>query len=279
MYNLYYLKSTLDDKIYVGITNNPDRRYYEHIHYTVEKNHYNGNWIRKTLKNGGEIKMEVVLSNLTKKAAIQLEIRLIEMLKKLTPKYITNTAQGGYGFNHKGIPHSEEHKKALEKAQPHKVRIPKDILYDLYVNKKLSKKKIGKIYNCGPTTIDRRLIEYGIQARTTINYKASYKLDKEEILNLYLNEKLSMLEIANINNIGINGIRTFMNREGIKIDSNRKTPKKPNMEVLKQLKELYNSGIKQKEIAKIMNFCEGHISYLLNRYIRNQDKLTENNQI
>ena len=92
----------------------------------------------------------------------ELEIKLIEMLKKLTPKYITNTAQGGYGFNHKGIPHSEEHKKALEQAQPHKVRLPKDELLDLYVNKKLSKKKIGKIYGCGTTTIDRRLKEYNI---------------------------------------------------------------------------------------------------------------------
>ena len=29
MYKLYYLKSTLDDKIYIGITNNPNRRYFD----------------------------------------------------------------------------------------------------------------------------------------------------------------------------------------------------------------------------------------------------------
>ena len=29
MYQLYYLKSTLDDKIYIGITNNPNRRYFD----------------------------------------------------------------------------------------------------------------------------------------------------------------------------------------------------------------------------------------------------------
>jgi len=252
MYNLYYLKSTLDDKIYVGITNNPERRYYEHIHYTVEKNHYNGNWIRKTLKNGGEIKMEVVLSNLTKKAAIQLEIRLIEMLKKLTPKYITNTAQGGYGFNHKGIPHSEEHKKALEKAQPHKVRIPKDILYDLYVNKKLSKKKIGKIYNCGPTTIDRRLIEYGIQARTTINYKVSYKLDKDEILDMFINKQISISEIANIFNIGDNGIRSLLKREGIDTGLNKNKLKYDRIKIKERYLILLNENKKKKEIYDII---------------------------
>jgi predicted GIY-YIG superfamily endonuclease len=86
MYHLYYLKSTLDDKIYIGITNNPDRRYYEHINYTVEKNHYNGNWIKKTLKKGGDIKMIITLSNLSKKVAIQLEIKLIALFKKITPK-------------------------------------------------------------------------------------------------------------------------------------------------------------------------------------------------
>jgi predicted GIY-YIG superfamily endonuclease len=30
MYHLYYLKSTLDDKIYIGITNNPNRRIRQH---------------------------------------------------------------------------------------------------------------------------------------------------------------------------------------------------------------------------------------------------------
>jgi predicted GIY-YIG superfamily endonuclease len=107
MYHLYYLKSNLDEKIYIGVTNNPKRRYYQHINYTVEKNHYNGNWIRKTLNNGGEIEMVIIIGNLTKKMAIQLEINIIDMIKRLAPKSLTNTAQGGLGFNHKGIPHSD----------------------------------------------------------------------------------------------------------------------------------------------------------------------------
>jgi len=265
MYHLYYLKSTLDDKIYIGITNNPDRRYYEHINYTVEKNHYNGNWIKKTLKKGGEIKMIIALSNLSKKVAIQLEIKLIALFKKITPKKVTNTAQGGLGFNHKGIPHSEEHKGALEAAQPHKVRIPKEVLYDLYVNQKLSKKKIGEIYGCGATTIDRRLIEYNIKIRRTPNYKISYKLDKEEILDMYIEKKMSILEISNKLEIGISGIRYLLQRENIKTNLNRF--KSVDREKIKQkYKELMEMKIGKMKIYEILskefNLSSGYLSKL-----------------
>lgn len=253
MYYLYYLKSTLDDKIYIGITNNPERRYYEHINYTVEKKHFNGNWIRKTLKRGGEIKMKIALSNLSKKSAIQIEIKMIELLKKLTPKKITNTAQGGLGFNHKGIPHSEEHKRALEKAQPHKVRIPKDILYDLYVNQKLSKKKIGEIYECGATTIDRRLIEYNIKPRTTPNYKISYKINKEEVLDMFLNKRLSILKIAEHFNIGFSGIRYLLQREGVDTSLNRNKVTFDKEELENRYLNLINENIKKMEVYEILS--------------------------
>ena len=267
MYYLYYLKSTLDDKIYIGITNNPDRRYYEHINYTVEKNHYNGNWIRKTLKKGGEIKMKIALFNLTKKAAIELEIKMIALLKKLTPKKITNTADGGLGFNHKGIPHSEEHKRALEKAQPHKVRIPKETLYDLYVNKKLSKKKIGEIYGCGATTIDRRLIEYNIKPRTTPNYKISYKINKEEVLDMFLNKRMSILKIAEHFNIGFSGIRYLLQREGVDTSLNRNKVTFDKEELENRYSNLIKGNMKKMEIYEILskefNLSSSYISKLL----------------
>lgn len=266
MYNLYLLKSTLDKRVYIGITKYPKIRYKAHLKYSIKKGHFNGNWINSTINKGGQIIMDVILTNLSKNKAVLLETELIKLFRSLNIE-ITNTASGGIGFSHKGIPHSEEHKRNLALSQPHKVRIPKEDLFELYINQKLSKKEIGKIYNCGATTIDRRLVEYNIPMRTTKNYKVSYKLNREEILNLYLIEKLSMLEIANRFNIGINGIRTFLNREGIEIDSGRKTPRKPNSEVLLKLNELYNSGLKQRDIAKNMGFSEGHISYLLNRYV------------
>ena len=281
MYHLYYLRSSIDDKIYIGITNNPDRRYYEHINYTVEKNHYNGNWIRKTLKKGGEIKMEIALSNLTKKVAIELEIKMIALLKKLTPKKVTNTADGGLGFNHKGIPHSEEHKRALERAQPHKVRIPKETLYDLYVNKKLSKKKIGEIYSCGATTIDRRLKEYGINARRTPNYKASYKLDDDLVLDMFLNKRMSVLKIAKHLNLGANAIRTFLTRKNIptglnkRIKSNKETNKKYTKELIEKIEKLTVGGYSLDYISNETGLSKNKISYIkkyysLSKYIKKE---------
>ena len=130
MYNLYFLKSNLDNRIYIGITKYPKNRHKAHLKYSTKKGHFNGNWIRSTIERGGEINMDVVLQNLSKERAIKLEIGLIKMFRSLNID-ITNTAQGGLGFDHTGIPHSEQHKKNIELTQPHKVRIPKDILYEL----------------------------------------------------------------------------------------------------------------------------------------------------
>jgi len=266
MYSLYYLKSNVDDKIYLGITNNPSRRYYQHINYTVEARHHNGNWIRKVLNKGGKIKMNIIISGLTKSSAIILEKKFIEFFRKVINKKLTNTSDGGLGFNHRGIPHSEEHKKSIEAAQPHKVRIPKDILYELYINQSLSKKKIANIYDCGPTTIDRRLIEYNIKTRTTINYKISYKVDKNEILDMYLNKKMTISNISKTLGVGYSAVRCLIQRE--KIDTSRnKFSKKCDLRKIKlRYDELIKTNIKKMKIYEIMssefNLSKGYLSRL-----------------
>lgn len=270
MYNLYYLKSSLDNRIYIGITKYPAKRYKDHLRYSIKESHYNGNWIRKTLERGGEINMIVICSNLSADSAMMLEKKMISMFRKLNIP-ITNTADGGLGFNHKGIPHSEEHKKNIELAQPHKVRIPKEILYDLYVNKNLSKKSIGKLYNCGSTTIGRRLNEYKIPIRKTKNYKASYKIDNEKIIDLYTNQKITLLQIAKMYNIGVSAIKTLLNREKVKIDSKRQGKRRINdkfTERLNKIKELLNANLLQKDIAKEVGICEGYLSGLIKNYLK-----------
>lgn len=263
MYNLYYLSSDVDDKIYIGITNNPKRRYHAHLKYTIKRSYHNGNWIRKVLNQGGEIKMNIILSNLSKEAATKLEIKIIDLLKNIASDKITNTAQGGLGFNHRGVPHSEKHKIALEKAQPHKVRIPKDELYDLYVNKRLSKKEIGYIYRCGATTIDRRLIEYNIPIRSTMNFKISHKLNKSDIINRF-KSGLSMLQISNQFGIGISAIRLILQKENIDTSTN-KFKKAYNLEELKELYlELLQLGLKKmkiyEEIANRYGLSRAYVS-------------------
>ena len=253
MYNLYYLTSSLDDRIYIGITNNPKRRFDHHLKYTKKANHYNGYWIRKTINEGGEIKMNIAVTNLTKENAIQLEIKMIDMLRKIASDKITNTAQGGLGFNHKGVPQSEKHKKNLELAQPHKVRIPKEVLYDLYVNQKLSKKKIGDIYGCGATTIDRRLIEYEIPVRKTPNYKISYKLDKNKIINMYINKRMSIIAISEKLKVGFSGVRELLKREGINTGLNKFSDSCDKSKIKERYNDLIEQKVKKMKIYEMMS--------------------------
>lgn len=266
MYNLYYLKSTLDQRVYIGITKYPKERHRAHLKYSIQKSHYNGNWIRKTLEKGGEIQMNIVCSGLSPTIAMQLEIKMIAMFRKLKIE-ITNTADGGLGFNHKGIPHSEEHKAALEKAQPHKVRIPKDILYDLYVNQKLSKKKIGEIYECGATTIDRRLIEYNISPRTTPNYKVSYKLDRELVIKMFIEKNMTICDIAQKFGIGHSGIRLLLQREKLDTGLNNSRKKYDIVALKKRYLELVKIGSKKMKIWQTLSdefrLSIGHISKLV----------------
>lgn len=221
MFSLYLLTSNIDDNCYIGITNNIKRRYEQHIKYCKNKRYYNARWINKVIDNNGQIDMKIISDNLSENEAIYYEKLFIKIYKGIGIK-LTNISEGGKGFSHKGVPHSEQHKKNLEKAQPHKIRIPKDILYDLYINKELTKDSIGEMYNCGPNAIHRRLEEYGIPIRTTKNYKISYTLDKDEIFRLYFDEDMTMNQISIKLGIHNNVIRDFLIRNGVKTKRKRK---------------------------------------------------------
>ena len=213
-YYLYLLTSNLDDKCYIGVTSKPKTRLWEHKH--KKYNYYNSNWIFKTLRNGGEINMKILSDKLNKKQAGYYEILFIKIFKKLNIK-LTNLSEGGFNGNFKGLRHSEYSKKKSEESQPHKIIIPKDILYNLYINEKLSKKTIAKIYNCGPTSIDRRLKEHNISIRKTKNYKLSEILNEQEILDLYINKDISMSKISKIYNTTNCAIRIILKRNNVKI--------------------------------------------------------------
>jgi len=213
-YNLYMLESSIDTKIYVGITSNIESRYKQHIKYGRKHKYYKQNWINSVLNKGGDITMTILFSKLNKEQAVLLEIYTIDLCRKMN-FHITNTAKGGLGFDHTGVPHSEEHKRNLEKAQPHKIRIPKDVLYDLYINQKLSKKKIGIIYNCGTTSIHRRLLEYKIPIRETKNYKLSSKTDQTKVVDLYKNTDMHYEDISKELNISVGVVRTILKKNNI----------------------------------------------------------------
>lgn len=272
MFYLYLLSSNIDNNFYIGITNNPKRRFKQHTTYSCKKKYHSSYWIEKVKREGGEISMKILLEGLSQEMAVKCEINFISLFKKLNFK-LTNISDGGLGFNHKGIPHSEEHKRNIEKGQPHKVRIPKDILYDLYVNKKLSKKSIGKMYGCGATTIDRRLHEYRIEIRVTKNYKMSYKFDNEEIISSYKSENISILQLSKKYNVSANCIRDIFIKNGVNIERVSKRSKKRydsvSEEFIEKLKYLYlEMKLKQKEIAKILNLSVSYICQLIGWHIK-----------
>jgi hypothetical protein len=52
----------------------------------------------------------------------------------------------------------------------------KDLVYDLYINQKLSKKDLGEKYNCDPDVIDRILHEFKIPVRNNSESKIGLRI-------------------------------------------------------------------------------------------------------
>ena len=92
----------------------------------------------------------------------------------------------------------------------------KDELYDLYWNKGLSTVEIGKIFGFNNNTIRRWMIEYGIPRRSLSESKFKLKLSKEELEDLYINKKLSTVEIARMYNVDMERVRNKLIYYGIK---------------------------------------------------------------
>jgi hypothetical protein len=62
---------------------------------------------------------------------------------------------------------TEKVKRLVDYSKEHlKIKIQKEELEKYYLQEKLSCPKIAKIYGCHKTTINRRLIEYGIPRRS-----------------------------------------------------------------------------------------------------------------
>jgi hypothetical protein len=108
MYNLYVLKDPTTDEVkYVGYTNRPKIRLWEHIR-DAKKNvkTHKSNWIRKVLLDGKSPIMEVVksVSDLE-----QVKLEEINLIRDLKDKgfYLTNSTNGGDGGYNKKM--KEDH--------------------------------------------------------------------------------------------------------------------------------------------------------------------------
>ena len=77
-------------------------------------------------------------------------------------------------------------------------KFSKDMLYSLYVEQKTPMRKLAKIIGCKHMTdVQRLLKKHGIPIRTTSEACTKYTFDKDVLYDMYINKKMSGLEIAN----------------------------------------------------------------------------------
>ena len=121
-------------------------------------------------------------------------LRFLYLVKKLSPIQIANKFNCGERtiytrlYEYKiPIRHDKERKDITEQK-----------LKDLYLDKKMSIGRIAEMFKCSKGTIWAKLCQYNIEARTKSEAnKGKYKIEiPEEIKSLYINNKLSICEIA-----------------------------------------------------------------------------------
>lgn len=82
---------------------------------------------------------------------------------------------------------------------PHRVvKISKELLKELYIDRKLSSVQIAKRFNCSKSMILSRLYKYDIPIRRT---KLKIKVTKNKLRHLYTNRGLSIHKISKVLNI------------------------------------------------------------------------------
>lgn len=96
LYKIYYLKCPINNEVcYIGVSNNPKRRFIEHCSYTYEMNKKN-NWIKSLKEIGLKPILEIVEENSSKEEISKREKEHIKMFTKLL-----NAQSGGYNIKPK----------------------------------------------------------------------------------------------------------------------------------------------------------------------------------
>lgn len=186
---IYKISDDIGNVRYIGKSNNPRRRLYQHIN--DKSNRHKFNWLQSIIKRGKKPLIEVVekvsISNWKER-----EIYWIDKFKR-DGHDILNMTIGGDGaegmvhseetkikmsISKKGIKFSEEHKKNISEKVRNKFQespgynrsgnnikkpIDKELLYQLYIIDNLSIPKISKKLDCGERKVFDNLKEYGIQ--------------------------------------------------------------------------------------------------------------------
>ncbi len=114
---------------------------------------------------------------------------------------------------------------------------------ELYTNKNLSAESISKIFNCSKPRMFQELRRNNIDtSRKTFSGELSEN-SKEDIINLYIKDNLSMTEIGKKYGTSKNPIRIFLKERGIPIKSTSEVKTgKPNPKCSETRKRLFKEG-------------------------------------
>ena len=221
---------------YIGKSNNPKRRIYQHINEKFNKHKYN--WLQSIIKRGEFPKIEVIDEVPESEWQIH-EVYWIAQFKAWGFNLINKTT-GGDGANgykhrkdscekmsksHKGKTLSDNHKEKISNSVKKKFKecpnynrygnnikseIDKDLLYQLYIVDNLSMPKVAKNLGFGEKKIFDSLKEYGISKSKEV-WKKQLSTNSKIILQYDLDQNLikewkSGVEVKNKLGFSVQGI-------------------------------------------------------------------------
>lgn len=160
----------------------------------------------------------------------------------------------------------------------HNIDITKQRLTRLYGKEKLSTRDIAQRYDCGKTTIESRLREYGITARSKsealklVPRPEKYRISRERLEWLYWRRKLSAYKIAEIYSCSPSAVSYKLRRfdiprrtdvEGIILTNNERC-RKIAKAVSKYSKKDFNAS--ETEKAYLIGFSLGDMNVTKKQY-------------
>lgn len=142
---------------------------------------------------------------------------------------------------------------------------------ELYINKKLSIKNISKITGLSIKAVRRRVEKFQLEKELTfedrIKQKGEITINKEELIDLYVKQKLSMKDIGNKFNYSKNKVKNLLLLYGIPIDTDIGDIKEKRYLSLKR-NHSFNISKPEEEIYKILltKFSETKTQYRSTEY-------------
>jgi len=146
------------------------------------------------------------------------------------------------------------------------INISKNVLKDLYLNKRLSMAKTGRIFYCNPTTIQRLMHKYKIKSRTLSEAATKVLISKQVLKKLYYREKLSTIQIAKQYKCSHATILYKMKLYNLKRRGKLGT-RKPIIIPGKKLRKLYlEKKLSESQIAKEIKCSRCAVEKLMKKY-------------